>query len=122
MEGDAPVLMATTPLAGILYVIKEDHAGSLAATTSPAMGAGGRSGFMAGKARWRPLAGILYVIKEDHAGSLAATTSPAMGAGGRSGFMAGMHGCRPCAAVPHCGGALTFGISVVAFPARAKAA
>src|ERR1039457_1502330 len=58
MEGDAPVLMATTPLAGILYLIKEDHAGSLAATTSPAMGAGGRSGFMAGMHGCRPCAGV----------------------------------------------------------------
>src|ERR1017187_7979117 len=48
MEGDAPVLMATTSLSGILNVIYEVQAGLLAATIRPTCGAAGRTGFMAG--------------------------------------------------------------------------
>src|ERR1039458_1095432 len=58
MEGDAPVLMATTSLSGIVNLIYEVHAGSLAATISPTLGAAGRAGFMAGTHGTRPCAAV----------------------------------------------------------------
>src|ERR1700729_2813801 len=49
MEGEEPVLMATTSLSGMVYLMTELHAGSLAATMSPTgFGGGGSAGFMAG--------------------------------------------------------------------------
>src|ERR1039458_2819278 len=58
MEGDAPVLMATPSLSGLVNLIYEVHAGSLAATISPTLGAAGRAGFMAGTHGTRPCAAV----------------------------------------------------------------
>src|ERR1022692_5147444 len=54
MEGDAPVLMATTSLSGILNVIYEVHAALLAATIRLTRGGAGRAGFMGGTHRGWP--------------------------------------------------------------------
>src|ERR1700683_2107366 len=71
------------------------------------------------------LSGILNVRYEVQSGLLAATIRPTAGGAGKAVFMAGTH-WGPLKTVwpfvPHCTGASPCGISVVAFPERAKAA